>query len=94
MAAIAADVFHVAAAAGHVSNAVAAEDADRGMRDVRHLSLCLQKRVAAVARELAIPVAIRDDVHVVAEEPAEIPNLLVEDGGRAVRIFVSFEKQR
>ena len=94
MAAIAAHVFHESAAARDVLNPVAAHDADGRVRDVSDVTLGLEKRVAAVARELAIAVAIADGVHVVPEEPAEVSDFLVEDGRFAIRVCVHAKQQR
>src|SRR5688572_22456637 len=91
---IAAHVLHESAAARDVVNAMAAHNADGRMSDVRHIQLGLEKRVAAVACELAIAVAIADHVHVVTEQSAEVADFLVENSRVPVRIRVGAKQQR
>jgi hypothetical protein len=93
MTTVAADVFHVSTSTRHVFNPVPADDADRRMCDVREIFAPLQKSVAAVAGKLVVPVAMSDEVDVVAEQTAEIPDFLLEDGRIAIRIVAGVEQQ-
>jgi hypothetical protein len=58
--------------------------------------MCVTSRsgVAAVAREFAIAMAIGNDMNIMAEEPAQVADLLVEEHRLAIRIFLCPKEQR
>lgn len=91
MTAITADIFQISGPARHVPNAVPAHHADRRVRDLPQPVLEFQECMTAVARKLAVPVAIGDYVNVMTEEAAQIANFLVEHRVGAVGIAASFK---
>ena len=93
-AAVLTHVFEVSAALGHASDAVSAEHADWGVRYARDVALGLEESMVAVAGELMKTVAVGDKVDVVPEQPAQVADLLVEDGEVAIGITVCPKEQR
>ena len=94
MAAVLADVLGESGARGDEGDPVPREDANRRMLHDDQIALGLQKRVPAETCVLDKPIARGDPRDPVTDQPAQITNLLVEDGGVGVRIAIGGKQQR
>jgi hypothetical protein len=100
MATVAADVFRMAAAAGQVMDDVAETHANHRVSNRRRAIRGSasrgggQKRMPAEARIFLQPIPRRHELRAVAEEAAQVPNLFLEGGGRAIGIVSGVKEQR
>src|SRR5688572_12047513 len=94
MTAVAAHVFRVPPSRGNVSNVVARGHANHRMTDDARRRVVLQERMAAVAGIFDETVSRRHTVDVMAEQSAEVTNLLPELAGGRVGIGICREHKR
>jgi len=94
VAAGAARILAEPAAALDKRDPVPEQHAPQRMADERPLRRMVHERVAATARVLGPAVALRDGMHPVAEQPAEIAHALVEDAAVRIRIVPHGKQQR
>ena len=94
MAASAAGVFAEGAAPFHERDPVAQEDAPHRMANKRLRLGVLHERVAAAARVFRAAAPLGDAMHAMAEEPAEVAHLFVEDAAGRIRIGILRKQER